>query len=60
MTNKILTWEDVKQIVKIADYLVTENTPDNDMPDYLSTEQKYYEKILEIFNTLKNFNYKIC
>lgn len=59
MTNKILTWEDVKQIVKIADYLVTEKTPDNDMPDYLSTEQKYYEKILEIFNNLKVFNYKI-
>lgn len=59
MNNKILTWEDVKQIVKIADYLVTEKTPDNDMPDYLSTEQKYYEKILEIFNNLKVFNYKI-
>ena len=59
MNNKILTWEDIKQIVKIADYLVIENTPDNDMPDYLSTEQKYYEKILEVFNTLKKFNYKI-
>lgn len=59
MTNKFLTWEDVKQIVKIADYLLTEKTPDNDMPEYLSTEQKYYEKVLEVFNTLKNFNYEI-
>ena len=40
---KHLTWQDIKRIVNIADELI--NTKEGEeMPEYLETEEKYYEK----------------
>ncbi len=52
MKKENLTWEDIRQIVNIADYFIKESL-EGDMPEYLETEEKYYRKILETFNSIK-------
>lgn len=45
----ILTWQDIKSIVKIADKLV-EKDVNEQLPEVCETEQGYYMAILEEFN----------
>ncbi len=47
-TDLILTWQNIKTIVEIADKMVIEDP--NEHPDWLETEEGYYKAILEEFN----------
>ena len=44
-----LTWQDVKEIVNIADMLIVSNEPSK-----FPSEQRFYEGVLNEFNNLKN------
>lgn len=47
----ILTWKDIKIIVEIADKMVSEDP--NEHPDWLETEEGYYNAILDAFNKIR-------
>ena len=42
-TKKVLTWQDIKHIVQIADELIKE-------PEFCKTEEQYYTEILKRYN----------
>ena len=44
-----LTWQDVKQIMSIADMLIVSNEPSK-----FPTEQRFYEEVLKEFTTPSN------
>lgn len=48
-----LTWEDIKRIVNIADYMIDLDVQD-ELPECCKTEQGYYEEILNRYNKWKN------
>lgn len=49
MTTNELTWQDVKQIVNIANMLIVSNEPSK-----FPTEKRFYEEVLKEYNNLKN------
>ena len=53
MTTNELTWQDVKQIVNIADMLLVDDIHINGRGKF-PEEQRYYEEVLKEYNNLKN------
>ena len=47
-----LTWEDIRQIVKIADMLLVDDIHINGRGQF-PEEQRYYEEVLNVFNEQK-------
>ena len=52
MATNELTWEDVKQIVNIADMLLVDDIHINGRGNF-PDEQRFYEKVLKEFNEQK-------
>lgn len=48
MTKSKLTWQDVKQIVNIADMLIIGNEPSK-----FPSEKRFYEEVADEYNRLK-------